>query len=129
MTVIVIGTIGMIPAIEGIMSIDQIHVRAIVMNDTLAIETDMKVDVQRIGTEIEMTATAMIGLTDAGPVTAMIMTTIEAANGEGSMMIENHLDLLTIEMGRNPLTVMNQCNLQGTLRLLQLLTTGIHRLF
>jgi hypothetical protein len=52
-------------------------------------------DVQMIGIEIEMTTTAMIGLTDAGPVTMTIMM-IDTRNVEGSMMIENDLGLLTI---------------------------------
>lgn len=129
MTVIVIGTIGMIPDIEGTTSIDRIHVPDIVMIDIIAIEIGMKEDVQRIATEIEMIDTAMIGLTDVGPATATIMTMREAVNDEGSMMIENRLDLLTIGMEKNRLTVMSQCILQGiAIGKVWLLITGIHRL-
>jgi hypothetical protein len=112
MTVIVIGTIRMIRVIKGTSSIDRIHVPDIVMIDIIAIETGMREDVQRIATEIETIATAMIDLTDAGPATATIMTMREAVNDEGSMMVENHLDLLTIGMERSHI-VMSQYNLQG----------------
>jgi hypothetical protein len=65
--------------------------------------TAMIVDVQRIGIETEMTATAMIGLTDEGPETTS-MTMPEAVNVEGSMMIENGLGQLTIGTEHHPVS-------------------------
>jgi hypothetical protein len=105
MTGIVIGTNGTtetIPAIGGIVTenIDPTHGHALATTAITMIGTAMGVDVQTIGTETEMIATAMIGLTDAGP-DMTIMTMRGAVNVAGSMMIENGLGQLTIGTGKS----------------------------
>ena len=60
------------------------------------IETATKGDVQMNGTEIEMTATAMTGLTDAGPGIETIMTMTDIVNVDGKMKMEIAHDILMI---------------------------------
>ena len=114
------------------MTIVQIRVRAIGMIAIMMIETAMTEDVQTIATEIEMTATAMIDLIDAGPVTTTTMTTTEAVNAAESMMIASDPDLglLTIGINQNRLGRKNRLDLLGILPLAQKsLTSGILRQF
>ena len=96
--------------IETIHDIDPVHV--IAMTDIMRMIE--RKDVQMIGIEIEMTTTAMIGLTDAGPVTMTIMM-IDTLNDEGSMMmIETDLGLLTIgTIARNRILNSHQNHSQG----------------
>ena len=75
--------------IEGITTIGRAPVHVIKMTDiTMTKREDIP--------EIEMIATAMIGLTDAGPGTNTTIMTREILNVEGSMMSETDLGLLTI---------------------------------
>jgi hypothetical protein len=113
------------PGIEGIgiENSDRIPVH-VAMTAITTIGIGMREDVQKIGIEIEMIATAMISLTDVGP-GMTIMTTREAVNDVGSMMIENGLGLLTIDTARNHL-MSRTFQSSGIPSYLMMLTAGIH---
>jgi hypothetical protein len=110
-------TIEKIPVIEGI-AIGTIINRAPVHDNMMIVitmkETGMREDIQMIGTEREMTTTAMIGLTDAGPDTTMIMTMTGTINAERSPMIETDLNTLMIGIRRRSLRTENLTHPQGT---------------
>ena len=102
-----------IPAIEGIVTeeittIGPVPVHVIEMTETMMTERE---DIP----EIEMIATAMIGLTDAGLGTNTMIMTREIVNVKRSMMIETDLGLLTIGIIARNQFMMNLPIWQGNL--------------